>query len=190
MGDSFIRWYREVELGSVFSDQVAEFGRFGISLTHPVTNVVTLVNVDGDDITVGLRELTWLIGLRIPSVTVNWWMSPDVSVLSTYSNEPLGCEVQTLWLDGLNSEEAEVVHAATLSTVNRVPAGTRALLSDTQGRTDAESWDSVILHGGCEIPGEIDSLLLSADISSRLLSRSVHLRGIEVSQTLTRVLSV
>ncbi|MFI6406688.1 hypothetical protein [Streptomyces sp. NPDC050548] len=71
-----------------------------------------MIDVDGDDVPVTLEALAWVIGIRASSITVTWWLSPDVNVVGEYSHEPLGCEMQTFWLDGLSLEEAEVVRLA------------------------------------------------------------------------------
>jgi hypothetical protein len=187
MGDGFIRWYRESGKESVFSDQVATFDRNGVAIIHPETGVTTIVNVDGDDFAVDFERLAWVIGLRLPSVTVNWWISPDVNVVDTYSHEPLGCEVQTFWLDGLNTAEVQTLKSAVMSAISQVSTPTRALVCDVQGLTDADDWDSVALYAGTEIPGAVDSLLLGKEVADRALSATSHFCGEAVGFGLTRV---
>ncbi|MDT0457263.1 hypothetical protein RM550_16195 [Streptomyces sp. DSM 41527] len=129
-----------------------------------------MINVDGDDVPVDFEVLDLLIGLRLPSISINWWISADVNVVDSYAYEPLGCEVQTFWVDGLRLEEAQAFNAAVMSTVSRVSTPTRALVCDYRGATDADDWDSVVLHGGVEIPGNVDLLLLSEEPSQRILT--------------------
>jgi hypothetical protein len=189
MGDGFIRWYRESGKDSVFSDQVAAFAQCGITFAHPETGAATVINVDGEDAPVSFEALAWLIGLRIPSVTVNWWISSDANLVSEYSHEPLGCEIQTFWLDGLNFEELEVVRSAVVTAIGQVSAPTRALVYDIQGVTDADDWDSVILYEGTELPGVVDSLLMGPKVADRILSTSGRLRGEVVERNLTRIIA-
>lgn len=187
MGDGFIRWYREAGAESVFSDQVTAFSRHGIDLANPATGVATVVNVDGDDVPVASEVLDLIIWLRLPSISINWWISADVNVVDSYTHEPLGCEVQAFWVDGLKLEEAQAFNSAVMSIVSRVSTPTRALVCDYRGNTDADDWNSVALYGGVEIPGTVDSLLLSEDPSRRVLSNSTRLRGVAVGDSLTRV---
>ncbi|MFD4943092.1 hypothetical protein ACFWNT_11250 [Streptomyces sp. NPDC058409] len=188
MGDGFIRWYRELGKDSVFSEQVAAFDRCGVTFAHPETGTATVINVDGDDVPVSFEALAWLIGLRISSVTVNWWISPDTNLVGNYSHEPLGCEIQTFWLDGLNLEEVELVKSAVKSAIDHVSTPTRALVCDVQGGTDADDWDSAILYEGAELPGAVDSLLLRSEVSDRIVSNSGYLRGEAVGHNLTKII--
>ncbi|MFF4960528.1 hypothetical protein [Streptomyces sp. NPDC001222] len=187
MADGFIRWYREAGAESIFRDQVAVFEQHGITLAHPGTGVITVINVDGDDIPIDFEALNLIIDLRLPSVSINWWISADTNVVSSYTHEPLGCEIQTFWVDGLTAEEARAFNSAVMSTMSRVPTPTRALVCDHQGTTDADDWDSAILYGGAKIPGVVDPLLLSPEISRRILSNSTRLCGTVTEDSLMRV---
>ncbi|WP_159038900.1 hypothetical protein [Streptomyces sp. NRRL WC-3605] len=188
MGDGFIRWYRESGETSIFSGQVATFDRSGVTIAHPDTGIVTVVNVDGDDVAVDFERLGWVIALRIPSVTVNWWISAETNVVSTYSHEPLGCEVQTFWLDGVDTSEVQTLMSAIMSTISQVPTPTRALVCDVQGLTDADDWDSVALYEGADIPGAVDSVLLGKGVADRVLS-AAGLCGEAVGFGLVKVLA-
>jgi hypothetical protein len=189
MGDGFIRWYRESGKDPIFYDQLASFNRCGVTIAHPDTGAATVINVDGDDVPVDLEALAWVIGLRASSINVNWWLSPDVNVVGEYSHEPLGCEIQTLWLDGLNLEEVEVIKSAVMSAIDHVSTPTRALVCDVQGVTDADDWDSVILYEGTELPGVVDSLLLGPEVADRILSASGRLRGEAAGHGLARIIA-
>ena len=173
MGDGFIRWYRDSGKEPVFSDQVTSFSQCGVAVAHPRTGAATMINVDGDDVPVDLEVLAWLIGVRASSINVNWWLSPDVNVVG----EPLGCGIQTFWLDGLNLEEVEVVRSAVLAAIDHVSTPTRALVCDVRGVTDADDWDSVVLYEGAELPGVVDSLLLGPEVADRVLSAAGRLRS-------------
>ncbi|MFJ2829954.1 hypothetical protein ACIPC1_20760 [Streptomyces sp. NPDC087263] len=168
---------------------MAAFDQCGVTFAHPETGAATLINVDGDDIPVNIETLACLIGLRISSVTVNWWISSDTSLVGNYSHEPLGCEIQTFWLGGLNFEELEVARSAVVTAIGQVSAPTRALVYDPQGATDADGWDSVILYDGSELPGVVDSLLLGPEVADRILSASGRLRGEVLEHNLTRIIA-
>lgn len=189
MGDGFIRWYRESGKHSVFSDQVAAFERCRVTLTHPGIGAPTVINVDGDDVAVDLETLQWLVELRTTSLSVNWWTSPDANVVGTYSHEPLGCEVQTFWLDGLSITEIEILESAVMSAISRAPTATRALVCDVQGATDADDWDSVTLYEGTEIPGSVDSLLVSPKVADQLISASGFSHSERLRSGLTRIIT-
>ncbi|GAQ51112.1 hypothetical protein [Streptomyces acidiscabies] len=187
MGDGFIRWYRERGAESVLSDQVAVFGRHSVTLAHPATKAPSVINVDGDNVPLDFEVLDLIIGLRLPSVSINWWLSADVNVVDSYAYEPLGCEVQTFWLDGLNAEEAQTFTSAVISTVLEVSTPTLALVCDYRGITDADDWDSLALYGGTEIPGNVDPLLLNEELSRKVMSNSTRLQGETAGKNLTRV---
>jgi hypothetical protein len=186
--EGFIRWYRESGKDSVFSDQVAVFDRCGVSIAHPQTGVMAVINVDGDGVPVDFEMLSWVIGLRASSVTVNWWLSPVDNVVDVYWCEPLGCEVQTLRLGGLDREQAETVESAVMSAIDCVSTPTRGLVVDFEEATDADEWDSMILYDGAEFPGASDSLLLCPEVADRIISASWRLRGEAVGQGLTRII--
>ncbi|QNP74815.1 hypothetical protein IAG44_38775 [Streptomyces roseirectus] len=174
MGDGFIRWYRERGAESVLSDQVAVFGRYGVTLAHPTTKAMSVINVDGDDVPLDFKVLDLVIRLRIPSVTINWWFSADTNVVASYEYQPFGCEVQTFWLDGLTAEEARTFESAVVAAVSEVSTPTLALVCDYRGVTDADDWDSLALHGGTEIPGNVESLLLNEELSRRVMSNQTR----------------
>lgn len=182
MADGFIRWYRESGSESSFSGQVSIFHRYNVFIEHPEARVTTVISVDGEDIPVDLERLSWLIGLRVASVNVNWWLSPDVNVVDEFSFEPFGCEIQTFWLDGLDFEEIEMLRSAVVAAAQEAAAPTRALVCDVHGNTDAENWDSVILYEGAEIPGSVDALMVGSNLAERILSMSNSrgLRNVEV----------
>ncbi|MFJ4689675.1 hypothetical protein [Streptomyces sp. NPDC088789] len=190
MGDGFIRWYRESGKIQIFSDQVASFGEHGVRISHPVTGSATVINVDGDDIPINIEKLAWLIGLRTSTITTNWWISSDTNVVCEYSYEPLGCEIQTFWLDGLSLEESEIIKSAVLAAVNEVSTPTRALIFDDQGVTAHEGWDSPVLYKGIKFPGAVDELFLSPAVADRIISGSRDLEGEMVTRNLIRVIVI
>lgn len=187
MARGYIRWYRESGKDSVFFDQVAAFGRWGVTILHPTIGAATVINVDGDNVPLSPETLAWVIGLRTSSVTMNWWLSPDVNVVDIYWHESMGCEIQTFSLDGLDLEEVEVVRSAVMSAIDHVSTPTRALVCDIQEFTDADDWDSVVLYDGTELPGVFDTLLLSPQVASKVLSTSGNLRGEAVGRNLIRI---
>lgn len=133
MSDGFIRWYRELGAESVFVDQVATFERSGVTLAHPDSGVMSVINVDGDDVGIDFETLEMILGIRVPSVTINWWVSPGSNVVSEYSYEPLGCEIQTFWLDGMTGAEVESFSSAVIAVMDSVAPPTRALVCDYRG---------------------------------------------------------
>ncbi|MEV7480841.1 hypothetical protein [Streptomyces halstedii] len=186
MADGFIRWYRELGAESVFADQVAEFERNGVTLTHPDSGVISVINVDGDDVGVEFETLEMIVGVRLPSVTTNWWVSSSSNVVGEFSHEPLGCEIQTFWLDGLTHAEVESFSVAVMAVMGAVAPLTRALVCDYRGITDADDWDSPILYGGDKIPGVVDDLLAGPDLVRHILANST-LRAEREGDTLTRL---
>lgn len=171
MADGYIRWYREAGEVSVFGEQVELFERYGIVLEHPVRGAARVLNVEGDDFPMAQEELGRLLGLRFTTVTMNWWLSADTSVIDQFAYEPWGCEIQTLWLDGLTSEEVQTVEAAVAAAVTELPTPTRAVIVDRRGvydPDDPDDWDSVVLYDGDEFPGLPDSVIAREALAERL----------------------
>ncbi|MFC9391433.1 hypothetical protein [Streptomyces venezuelae] len=172
MADGFIRWYRESAATPVFGEQARLFAEYGIHLAHPVTGEATAVDVEGEDVPIGREELALLLGRRIASITVNWWLSADTNVLDSFGYEPLGCEVQTLWLDGLTVDEAHRVESAVTAATTRLPTPTRAVIVDRQGVTDPEDWDSPVLYDGDELPRFPDAVMAQGPVADKLVARA------------------
>jgi hypothetical protein len=185
MADGFIRWYRESGATSVFAEQVKLFEAHGIGLVHPVRGAAVVLDVEGEHVLMRPDELGHLLGLRIASITMNWWFSADVDVVDTYSYEPLGCEIQTLWLDGLTVEQADTVEAAVVAAATGLPTPARAVIVDRQGEADPDEWDSAVLYEGERLPVIRDRVLVRDPLTEKLLSSSSELTSDEIGAGLT-----
>lgn len=184
MADGFIRWYRESGATSVFAEQVELFKAHGLGLVHPVRGGAVVLDVEGDGVLMSREELGHLLGLRIASVTMNWWFSADVDVIDQYAYEPLGCEIQTLWLDGLTTEQADTVEAAVVAATTGLPTPTRAVIVDRQGESDPDDWDSAVLYDG-EMPLVFpDRVLVGDPLVETLLRARPELRSDEAGRGL------
>ncbi|MFF5965945.1 hypothetical protein ACFY64_19855 [Streptomyces collinus] len=185
MADGFIRWYRESGATSVFAEQVKIFEAHGIGLVHPVRGAAVVLDVEGDQVLMRPEELGHLLGLRISSITMEWWFSADIDVVDSYSYEPLGCEIQTLWLDGLTREQADAVEAAVVAAATGLPTPTRAVIVDRRGEGDPDDWDSAVLYEGERLPVVRDWVLVREPLTDRLLRSSPELRREEAATGLT-----
>jgi hypothetical protein len=125
VADGFVRWYRESGATSVFAEQVEIFEAHGIGLVHPTKGAAVVIDVEGEHVLMRPEELGRLLGLRFASITMDWWFSADTNVIDEYAYEPFGCEIQTLWLDGLTSEEADTVEATVIAAATGLPVPTR-----------------------------------------------------------------
>ncbi|MFF8828647.1 hypothetical protein [Streptomyces sp. NPDC015131] len=177
MRDGYIRWYRESAATPVLAAQAEAFAAYGLRLVHPGKGAAVVLDVEGDDVLMSPEELGRLLGLRIASLTVDWWLSADVDVVVEYAYEPLGCEIQTLWLDGLTPEQAGAVEAAVLAAAAALPVPTRAVVVDRKGAGDPREWDSPVLYDGENVPPPPDRLLLGPPVADRLLAALPELRG-------------
>ncbi|MER7109845.1 hypothetical protein [Streptomyces sp. NPDC000229] len=177
MTDGFIRWYRESAATPVFAAQAELFEAHGLRLVHPAKGAAVVLDVEGDDVLMSPEELGRLLGLRIASLTMNWWLSADVDVVDEYAYEPLGCETQTLWLDGLTPEQADTVEAAVLASAAALPVPTRAVIVDRKGVGDPGAWDSPVLYDGENLPPVPDRLLLHPLLADRFLTARPELSG-------------
>ncbi|MEV4440091.1 hypothetical protein AB0K09_13865 [Streptomyces sp. NPDC049577] len=189
MSDAFIRWYRESAITSVFSEQTELFERHGIHLFHPALGTALVLDVEGNDVPVGREELDRLLGLRIASINVNWWLSADTNLVDEYSYEPLGCAIQTFWLDGLDEEEVQTVEAALMAAVVELPVPTRALIIDRCGDSEPDEWDSVVLYEGRTVArlSEGVTVIAQDQVAARLLRASPGLIRQETRIGLSRL---
>ncbi|MGA5899937.1 hypothetical protein [Streptomyces venetus] len=185
MADGFIRWYRESGATPVFAEQVELFQAHGIGLVHPVSGAAVVLDVEGEHVLMPPDELGRLLGLRVASLTMDWWISQDVDVVDTYTYEPWGCEIQTLWVDGLTSEQADSVEAAVLAAARGLPTPTRAVIVDRRGRSDPDDWDAAVLHDGEVLPAVADRVLVRDPLKGKLLRKSPELRSEETGAGLT-----
>ncbi|AEN08509.1 MULTISPECIES: hypothetical protein [unclassified Streptomyces] len=187
MADGFIRWYRESAATSVFAEQAEVFEKYGIMLRHPVRGAAVVLDVEGDDVLVPEEELGRLLALRIASVTMNWWLSADTDVTDQYVYEPLGCEIQTLWLDGLYPDEARRVEAAVVEAVAALDVPTRAVIVDRRGVSDPADWDPIMLYGAEKVPPVPDGVIAQGRIAEKILRASPHLGSQDLPGGLRRL---
>ncbi|MER6717091.1 hypothetical protein [Streptomyces sp. NPDC000877] len=185
MADGFIRWYRESGATSVFAEQVEMFEAHGMRLVHPVRGAAVVLDVEGEQVLMCPQELGRLLGLRIASITMEWWFSADINVIDAYAYEPLGCEIQTLWLDGLTLQQADAVEAAVVAAATGLPTPTRAVIVDRRGYGDPDDWDSAVLYDGERLPAIADRVLMRDPLKEKLLRSSPELRSEEAGAGLT-----
>ncbi|MFK8851070.1 hypothetical protein [Streptomyces sp. Ac-502] len=185
MADGFIRWYRESAAVPAFAEQTQLFAAHGIALTHPVRGKAVVLDVEGDGVLMHQEELGRLLGLRIASLTMQWWFSADIDVTDEYAYEPLGCEIQTLWLDGLTPQQADTVEAAVLAATTTLPTPTRAVIVDRQGAGDPADWDSPVLYDGENLPTVHDRVYARHPLTQKLLEAQPTLNSNETASDLT-----
>jgi hypothetical protein len=187
MADGFIQWYREAATAAAFDEQVELFAEFGIRIAHPARNAAMVLDIEGDDVLMCQEELGNLLGLRIASLTFNWWLASDTNVITTYAPEVLGRETQTLWLDGLHADEAQRVESAVVAAATRLPVPTRAVIVDRHGISDPGDWTALALHDGPAIPILPDDVLVQEPIAERILRAAPGLTREEKAGGLVRL---
>lgn len=185
MADGFIRWYRESGATSVFAEQVELFAAHGIGLMHPVRGGAVVLDVEGEGVLMRQEELGDLLSLRIATITMDWWFSANVNVIDEYAYQPFGCEIQTLWLDGLTTEQADTAEAAVVAATTGLPTLTRAVIVDRQGASDPDDWDSAVLYDGEWPPVFPDRVLVRNPLAETLLRSRPELRSDEAGRGLT-----
>ncbi|MET9819123.1 hypothetical protein ABZZ16_19435 [Streptomyces sp. NPDC006386] len=144
-----------------------------------------VLDVEGEQVLMRPQELGRLLGLRIASITMEWWFSADINVIDAYAYEPLGCEIQTLWLDGLTLQQADAVEAAVVAAATGLPTPTRAVIVDRRGYGDPDDWDSAVLYDGERLPAIADRVLMRDPLKEKLLRSSPELRSEEAGAGLT-----
>ncbi|GAA2593429.1 hypothetical protein GCM10010304_43800 [Streptomyces roseoviolaceus] len=187
MADGFIRWYRESGATSVFAEQVEVFEAHGMRLVHPVRGAAVVLDIEGEQVLMRPQELGRLLGLRIASITMEWWFSADINVIDAYAYEPLGCETQTLWLDGLTLQQADAVEAAVVAAATGLPTPTRAVIVDRRGYGDHDDWDSAVLYDGERLPAIADRVLMRDPLKEKLLRSFPESRSEEAGAGLTLI---
>ncbi|MEU9194480.1 hypothetical protein [Streptomyces hundungensis] len=187
MADGFIRWYRESGATSVFAEQVALFKAHGMALVHPVSGQATVLDIEGEQVPIGQAELGRLLNLRIASLSMEWWLSADINVTDAYAYEPFGCEIQTLWLDGLYTDEARRVESAVIAATTQLPVPTHAVVIDRRGISDPDDWDSLMLYDGANVPRFPDVVIAQESIAEKIMGATPGLTKGSVGGYLTRL---
>ncbi|MFI6056556.1 hypothetical protein ACIBCO_41740 [Streptomyces violascens] len=187
MADGFIRWYRESGATSIFAEQVALFEAHGLALMHPVRGQAVVLDIEGEQVLMRQEELGRLLGLRIAPLTMEWWLTADADVVDEYTYEPFGCEIQTLWLDGLCAEETQLVEAAVIAATTQLPIPTHAVVIDRRGTSDPDDWDSLMLYDGAKVPRFPDSVIAQEPITEKIMGATPGLAKERVGGYLTRL---
>ncbi|QWQ43769.1 hypothetical protein KME66_24435 [Streptomyces sp. YPW6] len=169
MPKGFIRWYQESTSASKLDKQVDFFRRRGIHLTHPVLGTTLVLDVEGNDIPVERRELDRLLSIRIASINVNWWLSANVNLVDEYSFNPLGFDIQTIWLDGLDPQETRLSETTLQDIALDPQIPTRSLVVDRHGVSDPEQWDSIMLYDGETVPTVPDIVITQPEVAEKIL---------------------
>jgi hypothetical protein len=168
VSDGFIKWYRGRSDGLNFARQEELFGGIGLSLAHPTRGVEVVLDVDGNDVELSRGKVIDLLNMRLGSINIEWWFSPDVNLVCNYAYEPLGLEIQTYYLDGLLRTELEALAHLLLSTAKSSDFGTRGIVIDRHGSTAEFDWDKVLLYGSPEISDFPDFVIVPKDLSRKL----------------------
>lgn len=146
-----------------------------------------VLDIEGNHIPVEQDWLDRFLGLRVSSINVNWWFSANVNMVDEYTYEPFGCEIQTIWLDGLTPEEMETVETALTEGTSTLPTSTRALIVDRRGISDPEDWDALVLHEGERVPVFPDRVVAQGPIASTILRSSPNVAAEGIGHGLTRL---
>ena len=140
MPDKFLRWYRARSTRDGFLEQAEFLDRNGISIRHPTISKGVMLDVDGNGVNVEPDEMAHLVDLKLASINLEFWISPDASFTCRFSWIPLGLEVQTFYLEGLSSAEIEHVKSVLIEYMNSFP-GTSGYVLDLEGDTAEYDWD-------------------------------------------------
>ncbi|MFD7735171.1 hypothetical protein ACFV6F_32920 [Kitasatospora phosalacinea] len=185
-GDGYIRWYRERIGPGGFIEQVKYFGELGLHALQPERGVL-MVDVDGEEIPVGIEEADRILSLHLGDVASIWRFAEDAQVVCTYSDPSAGFGTQTFSLGSLLAEEVEQIESVLVRAAEEFPVGTSALVVDRRGVSDPDAWDSQILYGGRDAPGHADLVLTREPVTSKLLAAPAGFRGADVGSGWTRV---
>ncbi|WP_432124838.1 hypothetical protein [Streptomyces sp. C10-9-1] len=168
MPKGFIRWYQESTPVSKLDNQVNFFRERGIHLTHPALGTPLVLDVEGNDIPVEQEELDRLLSIRIASFSVNWWLSANVNLVDRYSFSPIGFDIQTIRLDGLDAQETQLTET-TLQEIALDPlTATRSLIIDRHGSSDPEQWDSITMYDGETVPTIPDIVITHPEVAEKI----------------------
>jgi hypothetical protein len=161
VSDKFLRWYGARSTRDTFIEQADSFERSGIYIRHPATGMEVMLDVDGNGVSVEPNEVAHLIDLKLGSVNVEFWVTPDVSLTCLFSWIPLGLEIQAFYLDGLPGVELAHVKSVLLGYVSSAP-GTFGYVLDLDGDTAEYDWDSFFdaIHMGDPPPVDVYPELL------------------------------
>ncbi|WP_432063671.1 hypothetical protein [Streptomyces sp. C10-9-1] len=180
MPKGFVRWYQESTPASKLDKQVDFLRKHGIHLTHPALGTTLVLDIEGNDIPVERSELDRLLAIRIASINVNWWLSANVNLVDEYSFSPLGFDIQTIWLDGLDAQETRLTETALQEIALAPLAATRSLVIDRHGISDPEQWDSITMYDGEEVPAVPDIVITQPEIAEKIRRAAPELTSREL----------
>lgn len=156
MADKFLGWYRTRSTRDGFLGEAEFLDGSGIYIRHPATRKGVMLDVDGNGVNIEPEEIAHLIDLKLGSVNVEFWITPDTSLTCRFSWIPLGLEIQTFYLDGLSGAETAHVTSVLIGYMNSAP-GTFGYVLDLDGDTAEYDWDVFFdtIHMGDFRPVEV-----------------------------------
>ncbi|MFI5704872.1 hypothetical protein ACIA78_33135 [Streptomyces xanthochromogenes] len=158
-----------------------------MALVHPVRGQAVVLDIEGEQVLMRQEELDRLLGLRIASLTMEWWLTADTNVIDEYAYQPFGCEIQTLWLDGLHTDEARRVESAVIAATTQLPIPTHAVVIDRRGTSDPDDWDSLMLYDQAQVPRFPDVVIAQEPIVEKIMRATPGLTKESVGGYLTRL---
>jgi hypothetical protein len=127
-----------------------------------------MLDVDGNGVNVDPEEMAHLIDLKLGSVNLEFWITPDTNLICRFSWIPLGLEVQTFYLDGLSGTETAHVKSVLIGYMNGTP-DTFGYVLDLGGDTAEYDWDVFFdtIHMGDLLPVEVypDLLVIKGSLA-------------------------
>lgn len=154
---------------------------------HPARKQAVVLDIEGEQVFMPQEELGRLLGLRIAPLTMEWWLTADTNVVDEYTYQPFGCEIQTLWLDGLYTEEMQLVESAVIVATTQLPVPTHAVVIDRRGISDPDDWDSLMLYDGANVPRFPDVVIAQEPIAEKIMGATPGLTKGSVGGYLTRL---
>ena len=127
-----------------------------------------MLDVDGNDVELDPGKTARILDLKLGESTMEWWFSPDAGLVCNYGYEPLGCEIQTYYLDGLDASEVAVLERILRSLIENQNLGTLGIVVDRVGRSVEFDWDAVILYSSRTIPNYPDMLALPKEVAEEI----------------------
>jgi hypothetical protein len=117
-----------------------------------------VLDVDGGDVQLDAREIARLVDMKIASINVEFWLSPDVNLTCNFAWIPLGVEVQMYYLDNLTLGQSEAVESVLIKYIHQEASSTFGYVLDRNGRTAEYDWNGFYDDYSLGRPRRVDVL--------------------------------
>lgn len=168
MSDSFVTWYRSTPTAVPFASLVEQFGRDGVTLRRPGSELSHVVAATGDDVRLPAEWIGELVDHAVASLLVLFWLDAEFAVPCRFYFEGKFRQRLNFSTDGLPSRHLDTVARAVLRAAGDNLDERSAVIVDRDGRSAEFDWDTVVWRGADTVPAAPDVMLLPSATVERI----------------------